>query len=195
MKKLVISLKRRTDRKKQFYKNNLTNYQFIEAIDYKRLDNFVVDEEFRDPFQNRQVLRSEVACFLSHKKAWTTCLDLDEPVIILEDDAVINQKWDEEYYQALINKYDFIYLQRNENEPEKVISIDDKLEIPSYPYNLTGYIIKPSTAKVLLDNINKIIPADEYVPKLIKEKILNNVVALKEDSCNQMSREVSPSDI
>ena len=55
MKKLVISLQRRTDRKKQFYKNNLTNYQFIEAIDYKRLDNFVVDEEFRDPFQNRQV--------------------------------------------------------------------------------------------------------------------------------------------
>ena len=195
MKKLVISLKRRTDRKKQFYKNNLTNYQFIEAIDYKRLDNFVVDEEFRDPFQNRQVLRSEVACFLSHQKAWSTCLNLDEPVIILEDDAVINQKWDEEYYQALINKYDFIYLQRNENEPEKVISIDDKLEIPSYPYNLTGYIIKPSTAKVLLNNIDKIIPADEYVPKLIKEKILNNVVALKEDSCNQISRQESPSDI
>ena len=69
------------------------------------------------------------------------------------------------------------------------------MEIPSYPYNLTGYIIKPSTAKVLLDNINKIIPADEYVPKLIKEKVLNNVVSLKKDSCNQISRDISPSDI
>jgi len=195
MKKLVISLKRRTDRKKQFYKNNLNNYKFIEAIDYKRLDNFIVDEEFRDPFRNRQVLRSEVACFLSHKKAWSTCLDLNEPVIILEDDAVINEHWDEDYYQELINKYDFIYLQKNENEPDKVISIDDKLEIPSYPYNLTGYIIKPSTAKILIDNIDKIIPADEYVPKLIKEKVLNNVVSLKKDSCNQISREDSPSDI
>ena len=37
-------------------------------------------------------------------------------------------------------------------------------------------------AKVLLDNIDKIIPADEYVPKLIKECILTNVVSLKEDS-------------
>ena len=83
MKKLVISSKRRTDRK-EFYKNNLINYEFIKAIDYKRLDDFIVDEEFRDPFKNRPVLKSEVACFLSHKKTWERCLELDEPVIILE---------------------------------------------------------------------------------------------------------------
>jgi GR25 family glycosyltransferase involved in LPS biosynthesis len=195
MKKLVISLKRRTDRKKQFYKNNLTNYQFIEAIDYKRLNNFIVDEEFRDPFKNRPVLKSEVACFLSHKKAWEKCLELNKPVIILEDDAVINETWDETYYTTLIDKYNFIYLQKNENEPDKLISIDDKLEIPSYPYNLTGYIIKPLTAKILINNIKKIIPVDEYVPRLIKEKILTEVVSLKKDSCNQMSRDESPSDI
>ena len=195
MKKLVISLQRRTDRKKEFYKNNLINYEFIEAIDYKRLNNFIVDENFRDPFKNRPVLKSEVACFLSHKKAWEKCLELNKPVIILEDDAVINKHWDEEYYTSLINKYNFIYLQKNENEPTEVISIDDKLEIPSYPYNLTGYIIKPSTAKVLLNNINKIIPADEYIPKLMREYILTEVVSLKEDSCNQLSREESSSDI
>ena len=195
MKKLVISLQRRTDRKKEFYKNNLINYEFIEAIDYKRLNNFIVDENFRDPFKNRPVLKSEVACFLSHKKAWEKCLELNEPVIILEDDAVINKHWDEKYYTSLINKYNFIYLQKNENEPTEVISIDDKLEIPSYPYNLTGYIIKPSTAKVLLNNINKIIPADEYIPKLMREYILTEVVSLKEDSCNQLSREESSSDI
>ena len=195
MKKLVISLQRRTDRKKEFYKNNLINYEFIEAIDYKRLNNFIVDENFRDPFKNRPVLKSEVACFLSHKKAWEKCLELNEPVIILEDDAVINKHWDEEYYTSLINKYNFIYLQKNENKPTEVISIDDKLEIPSYPYNLTGYIIKPSTAKVLLNNINKIIPADEYIPKLMREYILTEVVSLKEDSCNQLSREESSSDI
>ena len=195
MKKLVISLQRRTDRKKEFYKNNLINYEFIEAIDYKRLNNFIVDENFRDPFKNRPVLKSEVSCFLSHKKAWEKCLELNEPVIILEDDAVINKHWDEKYYTSLINKYNFIYLQKNENEPTEVISIDDKLEIPSYPYNLTGYIIKPSTAKVLLNNINKIIPADEYIPKLMREYILTEVVSLKEDSCNQLSRKESSSDI
>ena len=81
MKKLVISLQRRTDRKKEFYKNNLTNYQFIKAIDYKRLNNFIVDENFRDPFKNRPVLKSEVACFLSHKKAWEECLKLNDNIL------------------------------------------------------------------------------------------------------------------
>ena len=69
------------------------------------------------------------------------------------------------------------------------------MEIPSYPYNLTGYIIKPTTAKILLNNISKIIPADEYIPKLMREYILTEVVSLKEDSCNQLSREESSSDI
>ena len=70
MKKIVISLARRQDRRKEFKNNNLKDYIFLDAIDYKTLDNkdYLVDEDFRDPFKNRRVLKSEVACFLSHKK-------------------------------------------------------------------------------------------------------------------------------
>ena len=35
MKKIVISLKRRQDRKKEFKNNNLKDYKYLEAIDYK----------------------------------------------------------------------------------------------------------------------------------------------------------------
>ena len=134
MKKIVISLKRRQDRKKLFKNNNLKDYKYLEAIDYKTLDtkDIIIDEEFRDPFKNRQVLKSEVACFLSHKKAWEECHRLREPVIILEDDAVINDTWDEEYYEELIKKYEFVYLQRNENEPLFVTPIDGRIEKPSF---------------------------------------------------------------
>ena len=196
MKKIVISLNRRQDRKKEFKKNNLKDFKYLKAIDYKTLDNkdFKVDENFRDPFKNRPVLKSEVACFLSHKKAWEECLRLYEPVIILEDDAVINETWDEKYYEELIDEYDFIYLQRNENEPDKVVSIDDRIEKPSYPYNLTGYVIGPTTATQLLHNYKEIIPVDEYVPSLIKKDRIN-AVALKHDACNQLPRSVSESDI
>ena len=104
MKKIVISLKRRQDRKVEFKKNNLKDFKYLKAIDYKTLNNknFKVDENFRDPFLNRQTLKSEVACFLSHKKAWEECQRLYEPVIILEDDAVINDTLDEEYYEKLL---------------------------------------------------------------------------------------------
>ena len=196
MKKIVISLARRQDRRKEFKNNNLKDYIFLDAIDYKTLDNkdYLVDEDFRDPFKNRRVLKSEVACFLSHKKAWEECLRLYEPVIILEDDAVVNETWDEKYYEQLVDEYDFIYLQRNENEPDKVVSIDDKIEKPSYPYNLTGYVIGPTTATQLLHNYKKIIPVDEYVPSLIKKERID-AVALKVDACNQLSRDISKSDI
>ena len=105
MKKLVISLQRRTDRKKEFYKNNLINYEFIEAIDYKRLNNFIVDENFRDPFKNRPVLKSEVACFLSHKKAWEKCLELNEPVIIFDRDEDSYDIDSNEFYELLLRVY------------------------------------------------------------------------------------------
>lgn len=196
MKKIVISLKRRQDRKKEFKNNNLKDYKYLEAIDYKTLDtkDIIIDEEFRDPFQNRQVLKSEVACFLSHRKAWEECHRLREPVIILEDDAVINDTWDEDYYEELIKKYEFVYLQRNENEPLFVTPIDDRIEKPSYPYNLTAYVIEPITAMKLLHNYRSIIPVDEYVPRLIKRQKIN-AVALKQDACNQLPRSISESDI
>ena len=54
-------------------------------------------------------------------------------------------------------------------EPNKVTSIDSRIEKPSYPYNLTGYVIGPTTATKLLHNYKEIIPVDEYIPRLIKK--------------------------
>ena len=51
--KIVISLARRQDRRKEFKNNNLKDYIFLDAIDYKTLDNkdYLVDEDFRDPLK------------------------------------------------------------------------------------------------------------------------------------------------
>ena len=51
----------------------------------------------------------------------------------MEDDAIINDHWDELKYKELIKEYPFIYLQRNENEPDQVTLINDFIEKPSYP--------------------------------------------------------------
>ena len=89
------------------------------------LEIFIVDENFRDPFKNRPVLKSEVACFLSHKKAWQRSIDLNQPLIVMEDDAIIKSYiWNEELFMSLIKVHDFVYLQRNENEPNKVVSVN-----------------------------------------------------------------------
>ena len=51
----------------------------------------------------------------------------------MEDDAIINHHWDELRYKELIKEYPFVYLQRNENEPDQVTPINDFIERPSYP--------------------------------------------------------------
>ena len=136
--KLVINLKRRTDRKEYFTeKNKLSEVKFITAVDGESedLSMYPTREGWVDPFLNRPITKAEVACFLSHRKAWQYCLEKQESVIVMEDDAIINDTWDEEYYEYLSNYWDFVYLQRNENEPDKTVYIDDKLERPWYPYN------------------------------------------------------------
>ena len=154
MKKLVISLLRRPDRKVSFQTNNLTNFQYIEAIDgsAKTFRHIEARKYWIDPFKKRPLQQNEVGCFLSHIKAWNKCIEIGEPVIVMEDDVIINNHYDEDYYESL--DYDFVYLQRNENEPELVVSIDDRLEKPAYPYNMTAYKITPNGARKLIEALD-----------------------------------------
>lgn len=198
MKKVVISLLRRPDRKSAFQRNNLQDFEYLQAVDGEQevFRHVKAQCNWVDPFKNRVLQQNEVACHLSHRKAWERCIELNKPIIVMEDDAVINEHWNEDKFAELIDKHEFVYLQRNENEPDKVQYIDEYIERPCYPYNMTAYCIKPSTAKHLLFNsdITKMIPVDELLPKLCEDRFFD-VVALRQDACNQISREVSPSDV
>ena len=198
MKKLVISLLRRADRKAEFQKNNLRNFEYLQAIDGESniFRHIQARPSWLDPFQHRPLQQNEVACFLSHIKAWQRCIELNQAVIVMEDDAIINNKWNEALYQDLIEQYDFVYLQRNENEPNKTTTINDLIERPSYPYNMTAYCINPSSAEKLINMVDyqDFIPVDEFLPEVIKSNALK-IVALKQDACNQIHRNLSHSDI
>ena len=203
MKKIVINLPRRNDRKAHFIENNktLSDYEWLEAIDGKQIthDDLLrsgadTNKFWRDPFKNRKLTHGEVGCLLSHREAWVKVAKQDKPVMIIEDDAIVLDNYDEEYYESLAKEYNLIYLQRNENEPENVTSINDKIEIPAYPYNLTAYVLTPEAAITLLstDIFTNIIPNDEYVP-LMLDKL--KPCALKEDSFTQASRDKLGSDL
>ena len=194
MKKLVISLLKRTDRKKLFQQNNLSDFHYIKAIDGNDhiFRNIKPRKDWVDPFKQRPLQQNEVACFLSHIKAWKKCVELNETVIVMEDDAVINEHWNETLFEELINDVDFLYLQHNENEKRLVVEYNKYCVKPFYPYNMTAYVIKPKTAKQLIDFVdyNDFIPVDEFMPELIQETGLN-IVALRQDACDQLPREMS----
>lgn len=204
MKKFVITLKEREDRREHFSNKNtqLKDYTFIIATDKKDINlhsltnsGYKTRSNWRDPFTNRKITTGEIACFISHYKLWLECVKINEPIIIFEDDAILLSNWDESKI-ALTNDIDIMYLSRNENEPEKVESIDDMWEKPFYPYNMTSYVITPKGAKKLTSTniLQTIVPVDEYLPELIQAGYIN-AVALKEDMVDQVSRNIMGSDI
>ena len=61
MKKLVISLLRRPDRKVSYQKNELSDFQYIEAVDGKQelFRNINAREDWLDPFKKRPLQQNE----------------------------------------------------------------------------------------------------------------------------------------
>ena len=203
MKTFVINLKGRKDRLEAFKLNNLKHIscQRVEAIngydiDYKKLteSGFDTDHNWIDPILNTTISRGEVGCFLSHYALWKKCILDNEPYLILEDDAIISDKfsYDELYKLIRVEEYNFIYLGWKEMGESK--PIDEKFVVPDYPYWLLAYVMTPEVAKGLVNKgiEQNIIPVDEYVPKCLKHF---NPVAYQENIINPYSRNEMGSNI
>ena len=96
MKTIVINLPDRKDRMIAFNKNNPNlEYEVFSAvegykIDYAKLlsEGFDTDHNWIDPILNTPLTKGEVGCFLSDWHIWCKCIEKDEPILVLEDDAV-----------------------------------------------------------------------------------------------------------
>jgi FkbM family methyltransferase len=96
----VINLKKRVDRKssmiEQFKKENITNYEFIEAVDGNELTE---TEELRLLFEgnNFNYRKGIIGCALSHIKIWNNLIndDNNEYYVVLEDDLELFKNFKE----------------------------------------------------------------------------------------------------
>jgi GR25 family glycosyltransferase involved in LPS biosynthesis len=204
MKKFVINLEKREDRKEAFENTNsfLTDYKMVKAFDAADLNivdlvnmGFDTNRLWRDPFHNRKMTRGEIGCFISHYMLWDYCAKNDEPIMIFEDDAIIDQNlWDENYYEDLATTYDMVYFGHNDTKPDEAVEVNDNLIVPGYAYNMHAYMITPSGAKKLLSTgIHKqIIPVDDFTAILRKQI---HVVALKKSVAIQQTREQFGTDV
>ncbi|QLB13790.1 glycosyl transferase family 25 [Bisgaardia hudsonensis] len=171
----VINLKRSLERKefikKQFddliqQTQKSINYEFFVAINGKETPNHPLFNKYNDSLRferkgNRMNL-SQLGCFASHYLLWEKCLTLKQPIIILEDDAII--------HDSFIDVYDFINSSQNNFEffwlsPPAPVNRGQKgklvFNIPNISHNVlkyykgwgnaTGYFITPQAAKKLLE--------------------------------------------
>lgn len=163
MKIYIINLEKSTDRLthqiKQFDRLGL-NFERLNAVSIQD-----ITEEFylsHLKYGQRLIKQGEMACFLSHKKAWELVVLHNEPCVILEDDALLVHDFADLLKAIeemdLSHQVDLINL---EVQPRsKIVShkpIRSFLNQEYYLYELFlekngtgGYIIFPSGAKKLL---------------------------------------------
>ncbi|WP_168390991.1 glycosyltransferase family 25 protein [Acinetobacter indicus] len=171
MQVLIINLARSTERlafqQKQFARLGLS---------FQRLDAVSVDEISEEAYQRlgfgwqRPLRKVEVACFLSHQKAWETVVRANAPALILEDDAVLASHVPQLLEDIEHHNFKDIDLINFEvRSRKKIISKTPVYSFANSQTNLfelyqdrTGaacYILYPSGAQKLLDKLEISAPA------------------------------------
>ena len=111
MKTYVINLSDRKDRMELFESQKTVgtpNYGYVgrslNSLEYERFDavdgskltyqqlkklGYDTDSNWIDPIHSTHLTSGEVGCFLSHYNLWKKCIELNVPLCILEDDAVV----------------------------------------------------------------------------------------------------------
>ena len=91
----VISLKRSQDRRDLFNKSNsefITNFVFHDAVDGKTLN---IEQLNGQIFMkgSKNYSNGAVGCALSHLQLWEKCIELNKPIIVMEDDVIVSNNF------------------------------------------------------------------------------------------------------
>ncbi|ANF62375.1 glycosyltransferase family 25 protein [[Haemophilus] ducreyi] len=167
----IINLEKSVERKKiiqQQFSHLATEipFEFFNAIYGKENPDFYLfkkyNESERIKRKGNQMNLAQLGCFASHYLLWEKCLELNQPIIILEDDAILHDNFIEAYdfLSDKENIFEFLWLSppapaRRGQQGKKLYQINAK-ELSVFKFykcwgNTTGYYITPAAAKKLLN--------------------------------------------
>lgn len=161
-------------------------FDFIEAID-STVPNFLYSERSNEELTRKRfgykLVDNEVACFSSHHLAWEKCLEVNEPILILEDNCDLLPEFFEVFphFETLVQKYDFLKLAATKPKSFKLIStVNDKINVVRFKKRtcgIMGYVLTPHAASSFIKNaIQFIEPVDDYMEKPYKHGIATYVL-------------------
>ena len=170
---LATSCARRNSAASQLHKLGL-EFEFFPAIHGRHvLDSYFdgYDEERFLRNTGRKVCAGEIGCYASHLALWRKCIELDEPVVIMEDDFLLLEGFPESLRQlgSNIGQYGYIRLQA-----EKCARKNKEKECGSFvlwrytkaPHGAMCYGISPSVATAFIEQSNTLTaPVDVDVKK------------------------------
>lgn len=172
MKIFVINLDKRKDRM-DYMSKQLQGYEWerFPAVNGYNLtledisaEGFYPFVEWRDPMRHRPHTMTDLAAMMSHFKVWEKCVEVNEPIIVLEDDAEKMQEIDFTEIKSMLETYDLVFLDQKEMFPDHSGHHSDKFFFPYYPYLTTAYALTPAIAKKFISSAYKknLFSVDEF---------------------------------
>lgn len=177
MKVFVISIEdsqeRRANVNKQLQSAGV-KYRFFDAVNGN--DGY---EKYFDAYDERECLINtgrvatpgEVGCYASHLFLWKKCVSLNEPIMIMEDDFIIDNKFTAAVVEVerLIKQYGFIRLQTETKGKKRKVKESGNFILYYYtkmPHSTICYAINPSIAKIFIRKSSILnAPVDVFIKK------------------------------
>lgn len=114
--------------------------------------------------------KGELGCFASHYLLWEKCVELDRPIIIMEDHALLNDNFSYvvKHANSLLRQDGFYKFNSSDDSTYKVLySLSGACSVVKFTHSTmftTGYILTPNCAKQLLEHANEwVYPVDDYM--------------------------------
>jgi glycosyl transferase family 25 len=153
MKSYVITLGKRIQSFRERM-NGVLQFEEFNAFDQNQIDDF--KDYFKDSdiykYSNLYKPESVIACAKSHFTLWQKCVELNEPILILEDDAVF---YDDSAID-IFKRTDFNALDFD------IFYLDGKLVKDPYVvqeayefHSGVAYIIKPEAARKVINKVQE----------------------------------------
>ena len=129
------------------------------------------DDKLREKYRRKALSGGELGCFASHFLLWEKCLELNKPIVVLEDDLIINPSLNEALTIAeqQIDSLRYLRLAGTYPKPKtykKIKSLGqfDLVDHIRGPAGTLAYVISPSAASALINHAEKwFIAVDDFM--------------------------------
>lgn len=183
MKIFVISLpeadERRQSARQQFQDVGI-HFEFFDAIRgevaVRNCEFEGLDDQAYLLNTGRQAVIGEIGCFASHRQLWKRCIELDEPIVVMEDDFNILPRFSAALASArgVMEHVGFLRLQTTVRAKKTKVASVRGFELARFtkaPHGLMCYCLSPTVAAAFVHATQKIdAPVDVFIKKFWEHK-------------------------
>ncbi|MGF1724516.1 glycosyltransferase family 25 protein [Photobacterium nomapromontoriensis] len=148
------------------------NYHIFPAVD-GRVGEHPLFQKYRDDlsqhYRGKSLSKGQLGCYASHYLLWEKCIELNKPIIVLEDDALFNSALFSEFCEdsaLLPSQLGFIRLHKHQRKKYSSCEVYHHNNVTIHRFSkgqmgTIGYYLTPDAAKQFLNHSQQwIFPVD-----------------------------------